>query len=186
MSARRLFVALALPGPVRDELTKLATPLAGVTWTRLEQLHLTLRFLGDVPEEKIESVTTHLATVRVEPFVLPVEGVGAFPPKAPPRVLWIGVGRGHPRLHQLRQRVDDALLAAGLLDLDMRTFQPHVTLARCGAEAAKPVAKWLQSHAEFAAPPFRVAAFDLCASGLRPEGAVHTLVRRFALAGGKN
>ena len=182
MRTLRLFIAIALPGPVREELVALAQPLAGVNWTRPEQLHLTLRFLGDVPEEKIENITAHLATVRVEPFVLPVEGVGAFPPKAPPRVIWIGVGHGHPRLHQLRQRVDDALLAAGLLELDVRTFHPHVTLARCGADTGKPLAKWLLAHAEFGAPPFRVTAFDLYSSELRPEGAVHTLVRRFPLA----
>jgi 2'-5' RNA ligase len=177
----RLFVALALPAPVRDALAALAEPLDGVNWTNPEQLHLTLRFIGDVPDEKIESVTTHLAAVRVEPFVLPVEGVGVFPPKAPPRVMWIGVGRGHPRLHQLRQRIDDALLAAGLLDLDVRTFHPHVTLARCGEGAAPAVSRWMHRHKEFAAPPFRVAAFDLVASELRPAGAVHTLVQRFAL-----
>jgi 2'-5' RNA ligase len=120
--------------------------------------------------------------VRVEPFLLPVEGVGTFPPKAPPRVLWIGVGSGHPRLHQLRQRLDDALLAAGLIDLDVRTFHPHVTLARCSESAAPAVTPWMHQHQDFSAPPFRVTAFDLCASELHPAGAVHTLVQRFALA----
>lgn len=182
MSARRLFLAIALPTPVRDALVAFATPLPGVTWTRPDQLHLTLRFLGDVAEEKIERVASHLATVRVEPFLLPVEGLGAFPPKAPPRTLWIGVGRGHPHLHQLRQRVDDALLAAGLLELDLRTFQPHVTLARCSESAASAVARLIRLNTDFAAPPFRVNAFELVASELHPAGAVHSLVRRFALA----
>ena len=182
MTTQRLFVAIALPAPVRDELVALAQPLAGVNWTQPEKLHLTLRFLGDVPEEKIDSVMAHLATVRVEPFILPVEGVGVFPAKGPPRVVWIGVGHGHPRLHQLRQRVDDALLAAGLIELDVHTFHPHATLARCGADATNPVTKWLVAHAEFVAPPFRVSAFDLYASELRPAGAAHTLVRRFPLA----
>src|SRR3954462_11324966 len=89
---KRLFLALALPAPVRKELAALATPLAGVTLTHPDQLHLTLRFLGDVAEEKMERVTEHLATVRVEPFTLPVEGAGAFPLKSPPRTLWVGGG----------------------------------------------------------------------------------------------
>jgi 2'-5' RNA ligase len=182
VSSQRLFVAIALPEPVRAALVALAQPLPGVAWTRPEQLHLTLRFLGDVPEEKIEAITTRFATVRVEPFLLPIEGVGAFPPKKPPRVVWIGVGRGHPHLHQLRQRVDDALLAAGLIDLDVRMFHPHVTLARCTEHAAAAVRHWLHTLREFGAPPFRVEAFDLCASELRPSGAVHTLVQRFPLA----
>ena len=179
---QRLFIAIALPEPVRAALVTLAQPLPGVAWTRPAELHLTLRFIGDVPEDKIENVVAHLATVHVEPFLLPVEGVGVFPPKTPPRVVWIGVGHGHPHLHQLRQRVDDALLAAGLPDLDVRMFHPHVTLARCTEHTAAAVGHWLHLHREFVAPPFRVAAFDLCASELRPAGAVHTLVQRFALA----
>jgi 2'-5' RNA ligase len=179
--SKRLFIALPLPAPIRDELTALATPLLGVTWTRPEQLHLTLRFLGDVADEKIERVVDYLATVRVEPFILPVEGLGAFPPKSPPRTLWIGVGRGHPHLHQLRQRVDDALFAAGLLELDLRTFHPHVTLARATETAAPAIARLLRQHPAFEAPPFRVSAFDLVASELQPTGAIHTLVQRFEL-----
>jgi RNA 2',3'-cyclic 3'-phosphodiesterase len=181
MGTRRLFIALPLPAPVRDVLAALVQPLPGVNWTRPDQLPLTLRFLGDVPEEKLERITAQLGTVRVEPFILPLEGIGTFPPQSPPRVAWLGVGRGHPRLHQLRQRVDDALLAAGLLALDVRTFQPHVTLARCTDGAAPAFARWLHTQREFAAPPFRVASFDLCASELRPTGAVHEVVQSFPL-----
>ncbi len=179
--SRRLFTAIALPAPVRDAIVALAHPVAGVAWTRPEQLHLTLRFLGDVPDEKLDAITTHLAVVRVEPFVLPIEGVGAFPPKSPPRVLCAGVGHGHPRLHQLRQRLDDALLAAGLLDLDVRTFHPHVTLGRCTENAATTASRWIRAHEEFVAPPFRVEAFELIESELLPAGPVHTLLQRFPL-----
>ena len=177
----RLFIAVTLPQPVRDVLTTLEQPLTGVTWTRPEQLHLTLRFLGDVPVATLSAIEAHLATVKVAPFVLPLEGCGTFPPSAPPRVLWIGVGSGHPRLFQLRQRIDDALIAAGLW-LDVRTFHPHATLARCRDESKNAVTRWVQAHREFIAPPFRVDAFDLYASELRPSGAVHTLRRRFPLA----
>jgi len=179
-SCERLFIALALPEPVRAALAAVAKPLPGVAWTRPAQLHLTLRFLGDVPTEQIEPIAERLATVHVEPFLLPVGGLGSFPQKRPTRVVWAGIGAGHPRLHQLRQRIDDALLAAGL-DLDVRIFQPHVTLARCPETAAANVSRWLRTHEEFEAPPFRVEAFDLCASELRPEGAVRTLKQRFPL-----
>jgi 2'-5' RNA ligase len=181
MNTERLFVALALPGPVRATLASLTQPVPGITWTRPDQLHVTLRFLGDVPAERIEPMVARLATVRVAPFVLPVEGVGAFPPNRPPHVLWIGTGTGHPRLFQLRQRVDDALLAAGL-QLDVRTFHPHVTLARATEDAAAAAQHWLHTQRDFAAPPFRVEAFDLYASTLQPTGAVHTLKQRFPLA----
>ncbi len=176
----RLFVALALPEPVREELASLAGPVPGVFWTRKDQLHVTLRFLGDVPAGQAERIDEKLAQIRVEPFLLPVEGLGVFPPKGPPRVLWAGVGTGHPRLYQLRQRLDDALLSAGL-DLDVRSFQPHVTLARCSERASEFVSAWLRSHRGLSAPPFRVEAFDLCSSVLRPSGAEHSLKRRYRL-----
>src|ERR1017187_5949501 len=94
--SERLFVAVPLPDPVRDELSGLAEPLRGVSWTRPAQLHLTLRFIGEVPAGMIERIEERLASIRVESFIIPVEGVGAFPPKGPPRVIWAGVGLGHP------------------------------------------------------------------------------------------
>ena len=182
MTTRRMFVALALPAPIRALLDALAEPLPGVAWTPSAQLHPTLRFLGDLADERLEAATLHLSSVRVEPFILPVEGIGSFPPNAAPRVLWVGVGRGHPRLHQLRQRLDDALLAAGLVDLDVHLFHPHITLARCKEDAPAAVRHWVRAHREYAGPLFRVDAFDLMESRLQPTGAVHTQVRQFALA----
>ena len=181
MESERLFIAVTLPGSLRALLASLAQPLHGVNWTRPEQLHLTLRFLGEVPAEQLEPMIARLEAVRVAPFVLPLEGVGAFPPNRPPRVLWAGIGQGHPRLFQLRQRLDDALLASGLA-LDVRTFHPHVTLARCPENAGAAAAQWLHARRDFVGPEFRVDAFHLYASELRPSGAVHTLRRHFPLA----
>lgn len=180
MPTERMFIALTLPPPVRAAVAALAEPVTGLNWTRPEQMHLTMRFLGDVTEEQFDSMVPRLDTVRVEPFVLPVEGVGTFPPNRPPRVVFVGVGSGHPRLHQLRQRIDDAILGSGL-PLDVRTFHPHVTVARCGENLSPAVHRWLHTHRDFEAPPFRVESFDLYSSELRPSGAVHTLRKRFSL-----
>lgn len=178
---QRLFVAIPLPDAVREALGALAEPLHGVSWVRREQLHVTVRFLGDVATDKVEGMCERLGDIRVEPFILPVESVGAFPPKRPPRVIWAGTGAGHPRLFQLRQRLDDSLIAAGI-DFDVRRFEPHITVARCSEAASPGVAQSLHRHREFAAPPFRVEAFDLYSSVLGPAGAEHTLLRRFELA----
>jgi len=179
----RLFVAIDPPEAVRVALAALPERIRGVSWTAPEQYHLTLRFIGETPAGCLETITRALAPLRVEPFILPVTGVGAFPPDRPPRVLWAGVGNGHPRLHQLRQRVDDALLAAGLADLDVKVFHPHFTLGRCspgGSPGA--VAAFLKRHRDFEAPAFRVDAFTLYASRLAAGGAVHTSLLRVALA----
>lgn len=179
-ATQRLFIAIVLPSAVQEVLRELPRKVNGISWSRPEQWHLTLRFLGDVAEDQIDPLLTRLATIEVEPFILPIEGVGTFPPNRPPRVVWVGIGAGHPRLFQLRQRVDDAVLAVGV-DLDVRTFHPHVTLARCDGDVGAGLTQWLHDHRDFAAPPIRVESFALFRSELQSQGAVHTLVRAFPL-----
>ncbi len=183
MPTQRLFLALPLPEPIQIVLSRLAAEaLPGARWTPQHQLHVTLRFIGDVDDTRLSSIVERLSTIQVEPFILPIEGVGAFPAKgAPPRVLWAGLGQGHPRLHQLRQQIDDALLNLGL-DFDVRTFHPHVTLARCTPDAAPAVAKWLRTNAAFEGPSFRVDAFDLVSSELRPAGPLHHVIEHIPIA----
>ena len=178
----RLFVSLNPPEAVQRSLAALAEPLPGVVWRRPEQIHLTLRFLGDVDAGLEERIVERLAAIQVEAFVLAVEGLGTFPPNRPPRIVWAGVGSGHPRLYQLRQRLDDALLAAGA-EFDVENFHPHFTLARCREFAGPALDLWLRKNKDFEGPPFRAACFDLMSSTLRPEGAEHVLKRRFPLAG---
>lgn len=181
VATERLFVAIPLPPPVREQLADLYEPVRGVVWTRSEQLHLTLRFLGDVECSLLEPIEAALGRVRVEPFVLPVGGTGSFPPTGPARVLWAGVGRGHTRLHQLRQQVDDALLSTGL-PFDVKTFHPHVTLGRVKSGVAPgAIAEFLKRRRKFEAAPFRAEAIHLYASELRPSGAMHILRRSFPL-----
>jgi 2'-5' RNA ligase len=181
MPAERLFIAIPFPEPLREQLANLCEPMRSISWTRPGQLHLTLRFLGDVDEEPRESIDAGLDRVRVEPFLLSLAGVGAFPPRGAARVIWVGMGHAHPRLHQLRQQIDDVLLATGLA-LDVRLFHPHVTLGRVRNDAAPGAAtEFLKRHRDFEAAPFRVEAFQLCASELQPGGAVHTLKREFKL-----
>ena len=180
--SQRLFIALTPPAAVRAAVAGLASPLPGVNWTSPDKMHVTLRFLGEIATERIEGIAARLATIRVEPFILPTEGLGSFPPDAPPRVIWVGVGRGHPRLFQLRQKLDDSLLAVRV-DLDVRTFHPHITVARCAGTPLPTVKRRLREREDFTAAPFRVAAFDLYSSRLTPAGSEYALVRRFSLAG---
>ena len=178
----RLFLALDAPVPVVAALSAAMHPAHGFAWTRLEQLHLTLRFLGDTPAALVAPLRERLRANRVASFTLPVEGLGVFPPRGLPRVLWCGIGNGHPHIHQLRQRIDDALLALGI-DCDLRQFVPHFTLARLTPAARAQLPHWLHTHRNLAAPPFRVDRFTLYASELRAEGAVHTVVEEYPLIG---
>ena len=183
MPSERQFIAIPLPVSLRDELTALYESGRNVAWTRVDQLHLTIRFLGDVDSALGDAVDAALAQVRIEPFLLALGGVGVFPPRGPARVIWVGIGRSHPRLSQLRQRVDDALLATGL-PLDVRVFHPHVTLGRVRNQSDPGATiEFFKRHRDFDSAPFRVDAFQLFASELRPAGAVHTLKREFRLTG---
>ena len=178
----RLFTALVPPAPVQSELTEIAAPLAGVRWTPAEKIDLTLRYIGAADEARTERFADSLARVRVEPFILPVGGVGLFPSRGAAKVLWAGVGNGHTRLYQLRKQVDEALLTVDT-GLAMPGFHPHYTLGRIdpGYEP-KELARFLERHQAFEAPPFRVAEFLLMASEavtLRPP--VHRVVRRYPL-----
>jgi RNA 2',3'-cyclic 3'-phosphodiesterase len=178
--ALRLFVALGLTEAVRADLDALREPLPGLAWVQREALHLTLRFIGEVPGDQRSRIEDALSGIRVASFLLPLEGVGMLPPRPPAKVVYAGVGSGHPHLYQLRQRCDDSLLSLGL-DIDVRRFQPHITLARCSA-AARGVPDWLHRHRDFAGAPFPVRSFGLFSSQLGPDGARHTLLKDFPLA----
>ncbi len=178
----RLFVALALPETVRADLAALAAPMAGVSWMPPSNLHLTLRFIGDATADEQAAFERKLERIKVEPFILPVSGVGLFPTRGQAKVLWVGLGRGHPRLFQLRQRTDEALLAVNPA-LDVSSFHPHITVARLTNEhSPAQLAKFLQPHVAFEAPPFRVNEFILLASEPRPgQPPVYRSVRTFSL-----
>jgi len=183
MTTQRLFVGLSLPLPVRDDLTMLMRRLEGVRWIPSENLHLTLRFLGETDETRRRQIETTLERVRVEPFVLPVEGVGIFPPRGPAKILWAGLGNAHTRLFQLRKQVDEALLSIDPT-LDIRHFSPHITIGRLTEQHdPKALAKYLHHHAKFEAPPFRVSEFQLFASDGGRSGAPprYAVLRSFAL-----
>lgn len=179
----RLFVALQPTEAVRATLAGLSEDVAKVNWTPSRQFHITLRFIGEVSAAQTRQMEEALAHVHVRRFFLELEGVGGFPPRGRPHVLWAGV-RSHPLLHQLRQRVDDSLLAVDP-SLELRPFIPHFTLGRCGEAPPVAVAHWLKRHRDFTGPAWPVDAFYLTSSEPAPAGVVHRIVRKFPLATGE-
>lgn len=182
-SPHRLFVALLPTEPARAAMAELADGLARARWTPPEQIHLTLRFIGDVSNEELQRVRDALAKVRVAPFPLGVEGVGFFPPRGQPNVVWAGVGAVHPFMLRLRQQVDDRLLASGV-PFELRPFAPHFTLGRTRDASPAAVVQWLKRHRDFAGPVWRAEAFHLMASTLAPAGAVHQILDTLPLRSG--
>jgi 2'-5' RNA ligase len=169
----RVFVAIAPPLSVRQALVDLDPHIDGVHWTQPDQMHLTLGFFGHVSEHIELPLREKLGAIQFGAFFLPITGIGAFPPKGSPKIVWIGVGTGHPHLFQLHKRVQDAALAIGL-EPNLRPWHPHVTLARCRDVTGGALGKFLKLNAEFHAGMFRVDAFHLFCSKLTPAGPIHT------------
>ena len=128
--SKRLFVAIDLPDSTRQLLADLDPDIRGVRWTEPEQMHLTLGFFGDVPEDIELKLREKLSAIGFGAFFLPVNGVGAFSSKGAPKIIWIGVGKAHPHLFQIHKRVQEAALAVGI-EPELRPWHPHITIARC-------------------------------------------------------
>ena len=173
MSPKRLFVSIALPPSVTGRFAELDPHLRGVRWLAPEQMHLTLSFLGDVSEDIAEQLKTNLAAIEWKAFFLPLTGFGAFPAKGRPNVIWVGVGSGHPHLFQLHKRVQEAALGAGL-EPDLRSFHPHVTVARCREVSPEAIRPFLKAHSAFDAGLIHVESFCLNSSELTMAGSVYT------------
>ena len=173
MSTKRLFASLELPRSITQRLVELDPHLRGVRWLEPEQMHLTLSFLGNVSAEIEEALKKHLEAIAWKAFFLPISGLGIFPGKGRPNVLWVGVGTGHPHLFQLHKRVQEAAIQAGL-EPDLRSFHPHITLARCRDVSAESVRPFLKTHATFDAGMIHVEFFCLNSSAPTPAGSVYT------------
>lgn len=188
----RVFVAIELPAPVRrkliEHIDRLRTlvPDARASWVHEENLHLTLKFLGDVALTKVELVAqaTQSAAKMVEPFELIVGGCGAFPPNGQPRVLWIGIEDPSGRLGLLRQTLEAEYEKAGFAR-EERPFHPHLTIARLRQPRGSRHLADLHKELGFDLETVLVSDLALIRSALRSAGARHTIVVRHALASSK-
>jgi len=177
----RLFVAIDLPEEVKRAVTGARGELHGAKWVGQEQLHLTLRFIGDADDLLLKGITEGLAGIACNSFPLGLKGVGYFPPRGAPRVLWVGLEAGAPLL-ALQREVERACRAVGILP-DERPFSPHITIARLKETTPAQVAAYTAHHGDFHSEPFRVSEFHLYESVLGREGAIHTRVRSYPLRG---
>jgi RNA 2',3'-cyclic 3'-phosphodiesterase len=172
----RLFLSIELPDYVRAGLGRLQHrygKVDGLAWTPPEKLHITLIFLGEVEEERQRELGRRLSAVQVQPFFVGLEGLGVFPRKGHPRILWAGLEKADPRLFQLHGNVEQLTINLGF-EPERRRYAPHVTLARCLPRAEGAVTHILKTEADFGTAPFQVNSFFLYASQLSSEGAIYT------------
>lgn len=176
----RLFVGIPLPDAVTAALSQLQPASApGLKIVRPDQMHVTLHFIG---EGDVVATRTALTSVSCPSFELEIAGVGVFPPRGKPSVLWAGVevSEGLQELHSV---VGQALGAIGFTS-ETRPFAPHITLARCGNRASSNVADdLLARHQGLRLPPLAVTEFWLYSSETKDAGPVYRCEQSYPLRG---
>lgn len=175
----RLFVAVDLPPSLKTILANMSFGIPGAKWVAEEQLHLTLRFIGEVDGGVFADIREALSGIKAESFTMQLKGMGYFPPRKKPNVLWVGIDKNE-RLQALRNRVENAIVKAGLPP-EQRKFSPHITLARLRDTPLKKITNFLSGNSLFASEPFQVSEFHLYSSVLTPKGAIHQIEATYPL-----
>jgi 2'-5' RNA ligase len=169
----RLFAAIAVPDEIAAGLARRQTGLKGARWRTAEQLHLTLRFFGEVREDVARDLDSELAGISGAPFEMVLEGAGAFDDGRDIHAVWAGVAET-PELKRLAKACESAARRAGL-KAEVRHFRPHVTLAYLRHAEPDKVAAWIQANNLLKSPPIRVTGFGLYSSVLGGEGSHYQL-----------
>lgn len=176
----RLFVAIDLPESLRDSLARLQAGLPGANWIDPDNFHVTLRFIGEIADHRLEEIDERLAAITAPPFDLALAGVGSFARGREPISLWMGLDRSEP-LMALQRRIDRALSRAGFAS-DEKRYTPHVTLARLRRTPEPDLAVFIAAHNLFRAEPFRVDRFTLFSSQLGSAGSIYSAEADYLLA----
>lgn len=176
----RLFTAIALPPPLADQLAEFVMPLSGARWIAPEDMHLTLRFAGDIDNPTAREFHAALSAIDEPAFTLQISGFGAFGGQQP-RTLWAGVA-DNPWLDALARANDRAARNAGLAH-SKHAFHPHVTLARLKGTRPEAVARALERLGAFESAPFAVEEFLLMSSKPKVGGGPYVIEDTFPLGG---
>ena len=174
----RLFVAIRPPAAIRNQLLDLMEGVHGARWQDEDQLHLTLRFIGEVERHQAEDVAAALGAIHHPAFELELAGIGSFDHRGQATHLWAGVAPHEP-LKTLHNKIDQALARAGV-EPDRRAYLPHITLTRLNRSAG-PIDTLLKAAGGLNSPRFAVDTFCLYESDLTPDGAIYSVVGRYSL-----
>jgi 2'-5' RNA ligase len=175
----RLFIAIAIPEVVKTEIAGLGRSIPAARPVPVEQMHLTLKFIGEVESSRLLDIREVLSEICRPQFTLCLQGVGTFPPRGTPRVLWAGV---HPLDNLLALRVAmEKKLAEIAVPREKQKYSPHLTLARLNNPPLSHLQQFLAGNAFLKTPVFTVASFSLYKSQLTRNGAIHTEVQNYAL-----
>ena len=171
----RLFIAFGISREAKDELVKARKKLAYSRLNYARELHLTLKFLGEVKEEKIADIKEKLGKIKFSSFEAYIQNIGFFPPEGDIRVVWAGI-EPKEKIIELQKKVEDSL--KGLFTEDNR-FLPHITLARVKTIENKKFFKDSLANIKLDKVKFRVDGFRLMKSTLLPSGPVYEILEEY-------
>jgi 2'-5' RNA ligase len=174
----RLFVAIPPPDRVRQLLLGAMGGISDARWQSEDQLHLTLRFIGEVDRHRAGDVHAALGAIHHPRFEIAVNGLGTFDRRGQPETVWAGVAPHEP-LKALYKKVDQAIARVGV-EPEQRAYFPHITLARLKRSSGS-VRGLIEEAGGLRSEPFQVDRFALYESKLTPEGAVYTIVEAYPL-----
>ena len=182
---RRMFVGIPMPESYRimvGELVEMLKPRvrSRIAWTKPENFHLTLRFLGNVSSSRVADLVRALSLVRIPPYVLQAGRVDFFPSRPPHRVFWIGVVCGHQETSRLARDISLQLQSIGF-DMQNDRFVPHLTLGRIKKPAKDPWSAIRSDLASYVWPETSIRSFKLWESVLDHSGAHHRVLHSFDL-----
>ena len=175
----RLFVALRPPICVRTLLCGIMEGVTHARWQSDDQIHITLRFIGEVDRRTAEDIGLALQSVRHPPFDIALDGIGTFDRKGRIDALWAGLSPTGS-LAALHHKIDHVLVRIGMPP-EARAYRPHITLARFGRHGGD-VNSFAAHHAGMTSAPFRIESFGLFESRLGQTGARYEQVSRYSLA----
>jgi len=176
----RLFAGIEIPEKHRDRLSMVAGPLPGARWVDDDDMHITLRFAGDIDNRVAGEFADFLALIDVDPFAIRIGDLGVFGGREP-RVIYAGV-EGGERLDILQRATDRAARSAGLQP-EGRNWRPHVTLARLRGTSPDEVARFLSTCPRLELPPFTVERFVLFSSRPNVGGGPYVVEEAYPLRG---
>jgi 2'-5' RNA ligase len=187
MSQIRSFIAIELSPPLRHHIEKIQNELrsttADVRWVRSEGIHLTLKFLGAIDDQRIDEIGDSIEECLADKsiFTVTVGSLGAFPNREHPKVIWLGIEDECGVLRKVHQTIDTRLTSLGFT-AEKRTFSPHLTLGRIKSpKGRKTVSQRLATMGKCECGTLDVKEIILFKSDLKPSGAVYTKLRSFVL-----
>ena len=177
---KRIFIGVLLPENLRKSLLSLQAGLSGVRLIPMENMHLTLRFVGLINELEIRDLDKTLSSIEFEEFPMCLEGVGVFPFKGAAKTLWVGLST-NKALIRFQALIEKKCRSVGL-QADSRNYHPHITLGRVRYLRQNEISNWLSTYQSFKSDDFLLDQFQLIHSILNSSGSVYNCISTYKLA----